>query len=162
MTSFDFVVSGIVVLSMLLGIMRGGVKEILSLAAWIAAFIMAKAFAETAAGWMPAMISNPSLRYLGGFVLVFVIVMAVAMLLSLLLAESLKAAGLGAMDRLLGLIFGAARGMVIVLTLVLLAGLTALPKTDLWRHALFAPPLVKLAIMVKPWLPESLVQHIQF
>ncbi|ARU30744.1 hypothetical protein CAP31_03000 [Sulfuriferula sp. AH1] len=162
MTGFDFVVSGIVGLSMLLGIMRGGVKEILSLAAWVVAFIMAKTFADAAAGWMPAMISNPALRYLGGFILVFVIVMAVAMLLSLLLAESLKAAGLGVMDRLLGLVFGAARGMVIVLTLVLLAGLTALPKTGLWQHALFAPSLVKLAVMVKPWLPDSLVQHIQF
>jgi len=153
---------GIIGLSILLGLMRGGVKEILSLAAWVLAFLIAKTFADAAAAWMPAMISSPALRYLGGFILVFVIVMAVAMLLSLLLAESLKAVGLGALDRLLGLVFGAVRGVVIVLTLVLLAGLTALPKTELWQHALLAPPLVKLAVMAKPWLPDSLVQHIQF
>ncbi|WP_124949311.1 CvpA family protein [Sulfuriferula thiophila] len=162
MTTFDLVVLGIVVLSMMLGAMRGGVKEILSLAAWIVAFLLAKSFADVAAVWMPAMISSPALRYLGGFILVFVIVMAVAMLLSLLLAESLKAAGLGALDRLLGILFGAVRGAAIVLMLVLLAGLTALPKTELWQHSLLAPSLVKLAVMAKPWLPDSLVQHIHF
>ena len=162
MTSFDLVVLGIVILSILLGLMRGGVKEILSLAAWIFAFLLAKTFAELASGWMPAMISSPALRYLGGFILVFVIVMAVAMLLSLLLAESLKAAGLGALDRLLGLIFGALRGAAIVLMLVLLAGLTALPKTELWQQALLASSLVKLAVMATPWLPDGLVQHIHF
>ena len=162
MTSFDFVVLGIVGLSILLGIMRGGVKEILSLAAWVLAFVLAKTFADVAAGWMPAIISSPALRYLGGFILVFIVVMAVAMLLSLLLAESLKAAGLGAFDRFLGLVFGALRGVAIVLTLVLLAGLTALPKTELWQHALLAPALVKLAVMAQPWLPDSLVHYIHF
>lgn len=162
MTSFDFVVIGIIGLSILLGLMRGGVKEILSLAAWVMSFLMAKTFADVAAGWLPAMITNPALRYLGGFIVIFVLVMAVAMLLSLLLAESLKAAGLGGLDRVLGLTFGAIRGMVIVLILVLLAGLTVLPKTEVWKNALLAPTLVKLAIMAEPWLPDSLVQHIHF
>ena len=162
MTSFDFVVLGIVALSILLGLMRGGVKEILSLAAWILAFMVAKTYADLAAAWMPAMISSPALRYLGGFILVFIIVMVIAMLFSLLLAESLKAAGLTGLDRLLGLVFGAVRGVAIVLMLVLLAGLTALPKTELWQQALLAPFMVKLAIMATPWLPDGLVQHIQF
>jgi len=161
-TTFDLVVLGIVVLSVMLGVMRGGVKEILSLAAWVLAFLAARLFADTAAGWMPAIVSNPALRYLGGFVLVFVIVMALAMLISLLLAESLKAAGLGALDRLLGAAFGMVRSVAIVLTLVLLAGLTELPKTDLCKHALFAPYLVRLAVMAEPWLPDGLVKHIHF
>lgn len=162
MTAFDFVVLGIVGLSVLLSLMRGAIKEVLSLAAWVIAFLAAKSLAATAAALMPGFIASPALRYLGGFILVFVVVMALAMLLSLLLSESLRLLGLGALDRLLGLVFGFLRGMVIVTLLVLLSGLTALPKTDTWQHALFSRPLESLAMMVKPWLPDDLAGHIQF
>ena len=162
MTGFDFVVIGIVALSVLVGLMRGVVKEILSLAAWVLAFVVAKTFATTAADVMPSFINNPALRYLAGFILVFIVVMALAMLLSLLLSESLKALGLGVVDRVLGVLFGFLRGMVIVTILVLLAGLTQLPKTEVWRHALLSGTFETLAIMVKPWLPIDLANHIHY
>ncbi|BBP03650.1 colicin V biosynthesis protein [Sulfuriferula plumbiphila] len=162
MTGFDFVVIGVVALSVLLGLMRGAVKEILSLAAWVLAFVAAKTFAATAAGVMPDFISNAALRYLAGFILVFIVVMALAMLLSLLLSESLKALGLGMVDRMLGGVFGFLRGMVIVTMLVLLAGLTQLPKTEVWRQASLSGVFEILAIMVKPWLPMDLANHIHY
>ncbi|MES2366679.1 MAG: CvpA family protein [Pseudomonadota bacterium] len=162
MTGFDFVVIAIIVLSVLIGLMRGAVKEILSLAAWVLAFLAAKAFATTAAGIMPHFISNPALRYLAGFLLIFIVVMALAMLLSLLLSESLKALGLGPIDRILGVAFGFLRGVVIVTILVLIAGLTQLPKTDVWRQAAFSGAFETLAIMVKPWLPIDLVNHLHY
>jgi len=161
-TGFDFVVIGIVALSVLVGLMRGMVKEVLSLAAWVLAFVAAKSFASTAAGVMPDFISNPALRYLAGFIAIFIVVMALAMLLSMLLSESLKALGLGAMDRILGMAFGFLRGMVIVTILVLLAGLTQLPKTDIWRQALLSGVFEHLAIMIQPWLPIDLVNHIHY
>jgi membrane protein required for colicin V production len=142
--------------------MRGGVKEVLSLAAWVLAFIAAKTFADTAAVFMPAFITTPAIRYLAGLVLVFIGVMALMMLLTMLLAESLKAMGLGLFDRLLGLLFGAIRGFLVVTTLVLLAGLTALPKILLWQQSLLIPVFIKLATIVMPWLPDSLIQHIHF
>jgi membrane protein required for colicin V production len=80
----------------------------------------------------------------------------------MLLAESLKAMGLGLFDRLLGLLFGAIRGFLVVTTLVLLAGLTALPKILLWQQSLLIPVFIKLATIVMPWLPDSLIQHIHF
>lgn len=162
MNGFDFVVLGIVALSVLLGLMRGAVKEILSLAAWVFAFVAAKTFATAGAELMPGFIGNPALRYLGGFILVFVVVMALAMLLSLLLSESLKVLGLGVVDRMLGVLFGLLRGMVIVTILVLLAGLTQLPKTEIWRHALLSGASETLAVMVKPWLPIDLASHIHY
>ncbi len=162
MTGFDFVVIGIVALSVLVGLMRGVVKEVLSLAAWVLAFVVAKSFAATVAGVMPDFISNPALRYLAGFITIFIVVMALAMLLSLLLSESLKALGLGAMDRILGAVFGFLRGMLIVTILVLLAGLTQLPKTDVWRQALLSGVFENLAIMIQPWLPIDLANHIHY
>ncbi|MEQ1667716.1 MAG: CvpA family protein [Sulfuriferula sp.] len=162
MTSVDLGILVIIGLSMLLGALRGGVKEILSLAAWVVAFLAAKTFADVAAVYMPAFITTPAIRYLGGFLLVFIAVMAVSMLLSMLLSAALKTAGLGIFDRLLGFLFGTVRGLLIVTTLVLLAGLTAIPKTELWQQSYITPMFVKLAVTVTPWLPDSLVKHIHF
>lgn len=162
MTALDFGVLGIVALSALLGLVRGAVKEMLSLLAWVIAYLAAKMFADTATRWLPSQLNNPALRHAAGFVLVFVVVMVLAMLLSMLLSASLKAIGLGMLDRLLGMVFGTLRGLAIVLILVLLAGITSLPQTGLWRLSLFAPYLVKLAVMVQPWLPDDFVKHIQF
>jgi membrane protein required for colicin V production len=162
MNSVDWGILLVLFLSMLLGLVRGGVKEILSLSAWILAFMMAKYFAESASVFVPAFITTPAIRYLAGFVLVFIAVMALSMLLTVLLAESLKAVGLGLFDRLLGFIFGTIRGLFIVTTLVLLAGLTALPKTELWQQSYFVAMFVKLAVISTPWLPDSLVKYIHF
>lgn len=162
MTSVDLGILVILGLSMLLGVVRGGIKEILSLAAWVLAFLAAKTFADAAAVFMPAFITTPAIRYLGGFLLVFVTVMLVSMLLSSLLSSSLKTAGLGAFDRLLGFLFGTVRGLLIITTLVLLAGLTAIPKTELWQQSFIVPIFVKLAVTVTPWLPDSLVKYIHF
>ena len=162
MNNLDFIILGIIAISMLLGLLRGAVKEVLSLAAWIVAFIAGQSFAALAAQWMPAFVSNPSLRYLGGFLLVFVVVMALAMLLSLLLSESIKALGLGLLDRIIGIFFGGLRGMVIVTILVLLAGLTEFPKSDVWQQAMLSDAFQTLAVAVKPWLPVDLANHIHY
>ena len=162
MNSMDWGILAVLGLSLLLGLVRGGVKEVLSLAAWVLAFLAAKTFADTASVFVPAFITTPAIRYLAGFLLVFIAVKVVAMLTSLLLSESLKAAGLGAIDRILGFVFGAVRGVFIVTTLALLAGLTAVPQTDLWQQSLLAPLFIKLAVIATPWLPDSLVKHIHF
>lgn len=162
MTALDYCVIGIVAVSSLLGLVRGAVKELLSLLAWVVAYIAAKMFAEWATRWVPAQLENPALRHAAGFILVFIVVMVLAMLVSLLLSASIKALGLGPMDRILGMVFGSLRGLAIVLILVLLAGITTLPHSALWRQSLFAPYLVRLAVMAQPWLPNDFMKHLQF
>ena len=162
MNALDYCVIGIVALSSLLGLVRGAVKELLSLLAWVVAYIVAKMYAESAMRWVPSQLENPALRHAAGFVLVFILVMVLAMLVSLLLSASIKALGLGLMDRVLGLAFGSLRGLALVLILVLLAGITSLPHSALWRQSLLTPYLVKLAVMVQAWLPNDFVKHLQF
>jgi membrane protein required for colicin V production len=60
------------------------------------------------------------------------------------------------------MLFGLGRALVIVVVLVLVAGMTPLPRQPAWRHALSSPPLVTLAKHVKPWLPEALSERIHF
>ncbi len=162
MTALDYFVIGIIAVSSLLGLVRGVVKELLSLLAWVLAFMAAKLFADWATRWVPVQLENPALRHAAGFILIFILVMVLAMLVGMVLSASIKALGLGLADRLLGMAFGSLRGVTIVLILVLLAGLTTLPHSPLWRQSLFTPYLVRLAIMVQPWLPDDFVKHLQF
>ena len=61
-----------------------------------------------------------------------------------------------------GMLFGLARGGLIVLVLVLLAGLTTLPRDPIWRNAMLSSPLESLALYVKAWLPGELSRRIKY
>ena len=162
MTGFDYAVIAIVGLSVLLSIIHGFVREILSLASWVVAFLVAQIYATDVAPLLPAMIANPSARLLAGFLSVFVAVLVVMTLLAVVLSKLIKTAGLGFADRALGGVFGLVRGLAIVMIAVLLAGLTSLPRQPAWRHAMLSAPLVTLADWVKVWLPPELAKHINY
>ena len=160
MTWFDYAVIAIVGLSVLLSIIHGFVREILSLASWVVAFLVAQIYATGVAPLLPAVINNPSVRLLAGFLSVFLAVLVVMTLLAIALSKLIKTAGLGFVDRALGGVFGLVRGLAIVLIAVLLAGLTSLPRQPAWRQAVLSAPLVTLADWVKVWLPDDLAKHI--
>jgi membrane protein required for colicin V production len=111
---------------------------------------------------LPAGIPNDSLRLLAGFMLVFLGVLVAASLLSVALSDVVKRMGLGAVDRGLGLLFGAARGLLIVGVMVLMAGLTALPQREEWQNAMLSPPLEAMVTTALPWLPQDFVKHVKF
>jgi membrane protein required for colicin V production len=162
MTWFDYAVIAIVGISILLSIIHGLVREILSLASWIVAFVMAQLFAADVAPLLPAALAHPSLRLLAGFLCVFLAVLVVMTLLAIAVSGLVRTAGLGLADRALGAVFGLVRGLAIVMIAVLLAGLTALPRQAAWRHAILSEPLVTLANWVKVWLPEDMAKHINY
>lgn len=141
MTAFDYVVISIVVASLVLGLWRGVVGEIIALVAWILAFFAAKLWGAEIAQALFAGIADPALRIVAGWVAVFVVVLVLMSLLRLAVRGLLKALGLTLTDRLLGVIFGVARGLVIVFVLVAVGGMTSLPKEKWWSEALFSAPL---------------------
>jgi membrane protein required for colicin V production len=161
-TPFDYVVLGVMAISLLLGVTRGVISEILALVAWLAAFIAARMWAVPVGDLMLAEMSDPLWRQLAGFVVVFVAVLILFALLRWLVTLLLKVTGLRPLDRILGALFGVARGVLVVLVLVMLAGLTPLPQQQWWRQAMFAPPLETGVLAVKPWLPPELAKRIQY
>lgn len=161
MTVFDYAVVFVVAASLLLGLWRGVVGEIIALTAWIAAFLAAKWWGATVAEGFST-IADPSLRVLAGWLVVFIAVLVAMALLRLALQGMLKALGLTLTDRLLGVIFGVARGLAIVLVLVALGGMTSLPKERWWSDAYFAPPLETAVLASKPWLPAEVAKRIRF
>jgi membrane protein required for colicin V production len=161
-TVFDYAVLAIVGASLVLGLWRGVVSEVLALVAWVAAFMAARAWAEPASAHLSGMVSEPALRYAAGFALVMIGVLVIFALARLILTLLLRAAGLGLTDRMLGAGFGIARGVLIVFVVVLLGGMTALPKSPWWREAWLAPPLETAVIAAKPWLPTEVGKRIRY
>jgi membrane protein required for colicin V production len=161
MTVFDYSVVMVVAASLLLGMWRGVVGEIIALVAWILAFLAARAWgAELALGF--SAIADPALRIVAGWVAVFVIVLIGMALLRLVVQSLLKALGMTVTDRLLGVMFGVARGLVIVLAFVAVGGMTSLPKEKWWSEAYFAAPLETAVLASRPWLPTDVAKRIRF
>lgn len=162
MTGFDYAVLAIIGISVLLSIMRGFVRELLALVSWIAAFIVAKLYAVELLPLLPEAIPNESLKILAAFMILFLATLLLCSLLAIAISQIFKKVGLGWLDRGLGAIFGVARGVLIVGTLVLLAGFTALPKDAMWRNAMFAAPLEAMVLAVLPWLPNDIAKHVKY
>lgn len=161
MTVIDLIALAIMALSCLLGLMRGFVREAMSLAGWLLAFYGARSLAPGVSALLPG-IEDSSLRYGIALVLIFVTVLLAVSLLSLLLRSVVKLAGLGPHDRAVGVVFGLARAMLVLLALTVIAGLTALPKTEAWRNSISHAWLEPGVQYLKPWLPQEMAALIQF
>ena len=162
MTVLDYTILTIIGISILLGMLRGLVREALNLLAWVAAFWVANAYTVEIASLLPAAIPTESVRVLAAFVILFLGALLMMSLVTIALAELVKTLKLGAYDKGLGAMFGLMRGLLIVLALVLLAGLTSLPHQGVWRNAMFSAPLEALAADVKPWLPDGLSKRVSY
>ena len=162
MTVFDFVVIAIVGLSVTFSIWRGAIREVFALVAWVAAFIAAQAYAGTLAVYLPDAIPNASIRLLSGFVIIFLTVLFFTAVVAFVISKLVRAVGLGPVDRGIGAIFGLLRGMLVVLILVLLCGLTSAPRHPAWRDAMLSPPLEAMAMSVRSMLPKDLSRRISY
>jgi len=155
MNAFDWSIISLVILSMLFAFFRGVTRELIALVAWVLGFVAAVALTPLLGGMLPEIGSNPVLRYLLAFIAVFIGCLVLGALIAWPLATVIHKAGLGFVDRFLGAVFGAARGVVLVMSFVLVAGLTTLPRLDWWQNAALAPPLAVAALSLKPWLPPE-------
>ena len=162
MTGFDIAVLAILALSALLAFVRGVVRELLAIASWIAGVVVALAFGDQLAAMLPGMDTSPAARHVAAFALLFVGVLVVGAIVAFLLSKLVHAAGLGFVDRFLGAVFGAARGVLVVLILVLVAGLTALPRQEWWQNATLGPPVVAAALSLRQWLPPAWAERLDY
>jgi membrane protein required for colicin V production len=161
-TLFDYAILIGVTLSVLLGFWRGVVSEVLALAAWVLVVVMCKILAPSLSPELARWISDPIFQYLAAVVAIAVAVLLLVSVVRVLLSNLLRAAGLGLIDRFLGAIFGLARGVLLVLVLVAVGGMTGFPKRAWWRDAMLAPPLETAVIAVKPWLPHKWASRIRY
>lgn len=162
MTLFDYLVLIILLSSIIISMMRGLIKEILSLLSWVVAFVLANAYSETLASWLPMAIPGQIIRLMVAFIALFIGVRIIMALITKAIDSVIKASGLSLADRGLGGLFGFARGCLLILAAVLLAGMTSVPQQAFWRNALFSPLAETAARTVMPLLPNSVASHIRF
>lgn len=162
MTIFDYLVLFVLGASVVISMVRGLVKEVLSLIGWVVAFVVANTYAAQLALLMPEVVPGEVLRLILAFIALFIGTRILMGLLSMVLGALLDAGGLSIFDRLLGAVFGLGRGLVIVLAAVILSGMTSLPQQDLWQDALLSPYCELGARTVKDFLPAAMAQHVNF
>ena len=107
-------------------------------------------------------ITYPSVRIAIAFLLLFFMTLILGSLISFILNQLIEKTGLTGTDRLLGMVFGIIRGLVLVSVMVMLAGLTPLPEDPWWKHSLLIPPFQSLAIWLKDHIPSDLMGYIHY
>lgn len=162
MTSFDYIVLAIVGVSAFLGLLRGLVKELLSLIAYAAAFMAAIWWGPRVSIWLTGYIQNDLLRTAAAYAAVFIVVLLLVGLVNVLLGTLVEKTGLTPADHGMGAIFGFLRGLLIVLVLVALGGYTELPQEPWWRDARLSGSAEQGIQKIKQMLPPSLASWLPY
>ncbi|MFT5173306.1 MAG: membrane protein required for colicin V production [Gammaproteobacteria bacterium] len=158
----DFTLIGVVGLSAGISLLRGFIREAMALVGWVAAVWIALTFPAPVAALFAEQVSVPSVRMGIAFGVLFVgtlVVSAVAVYLVGLLVDK---TGLSGTDRLLGVVFGAARGVIIAAILVMLAGLTPIPRDPWWQQSTLLPHFQRVAEQLQTLLPPDIAKYVNF
>ena len=156
MNVLDYTILIVVGISALVGLLRGFVRETVSLLVWIGAFWLALTYSAPAADRMSDLIQEPSLRIAAAFVSLFLLVLASGVVINYLLAGLLKKTGLRVSDRILGVLFGLARGGLVVGLGMVLIELTPMVDSASWRESVFIGFLHPMLADVHRYLPSGL------
>lgn len=157
----DYVVLAIIAISILVGAIRGFVKEAFSLAVWAAAFLIAFQYSGAVAMQLENHIELPSVRTSLAFAGLFISILLVGGLLTFLVGKLVEKTGLSGTDRLLGGVFGGVRGLALVLAIMLFAGLTPVPQDPWWQQSRMIQSLMPLAEWSAQYLPDYIQEHLE-
>jgi membrane protein required for colicin V production len=162
MNWFDLTLLFILLLSVIVSLFRGLIREVLSLLIWVGAFWLAWTFVDKGANWLQPFIELPSARHLIAFVALFITSLIIGGLINYLVGRMIAKTGLGATDRFFGMFFGLARGMVAVTALLLFLQATPFSQDPWWGESKLQPHFSKLAEWVKAKMPEDLASYFSF
>ncbi len=162
MNWLDVSILVVIAISVLISVFQGFAREALSLAAWILAIIVARTFATDLGVLFESQIETELIRYIVGFAILFIITLFLGGLVNYLVRQIIKKTGLSGTDRMLGVFFGFARGVLIIAVLVFMGGLSTLPQEKWWQGALLMPYFEDLVLWVSPFLPPELAEGLNF
>lgn len=162
MIGVDYAILGILLISSFISLVRGFVKEALSLVGWVLAFWVSLGFAVPLSKLFESSSDDPTLRLIIAFVVLFVLSLIVSAVINFFASRLVQRTGLTSTDRFLGVIFGFLRGAVLVSVLVLLAGLTTLPREDWWDDSFLLFRFQAIAMWVRELLPGDVAASFNF
>ncbi len=158
----DYIIIGIIAISTLVSLIRGFAREALSLASWFLASFIAWTFFRDLAVRLEPWLSVPSVRLGVAFALLLVVSLLIGSLINFLIAKFIDMTGLSGTDRIIGMLFGALRGVLLVIIIITLAGLTPLSSDPWWGHSTLISYFQELALMIKAQLPADIAKYFNY
>lgn len=162
MVWLDVVIIGLILLSALISLARGFVREAFSLAVWVLAFWISWSFFRDLEVPLRSWIDSPTVRLGIAFAVLMIATLVVGGLVNYLIIQLVERTGMTGTDRLVGMVFGAARGVLLVAVLVLLAGLTPLPEEDWWMRSALVGYFEELAFWLRELLPPEFAERFRY
>lgn len=160
LTPLDWVFVAVLVLSLVVGAWRGLVYEVLSVLGWAVSFYAAQWFAPAVAAVLPFQSLSSAIRFAAAFVLIFVLALFACGMAAFVVKKLVEAIGLRPIDRILGALFGAARGIILLLAAAVVINMTTLKEGQWWRSSTGAGMLTTGLQTLKPLLPETFAAYL--
>ena len=155
MSWVDLVILGVIVLSSLISLIRGFVKESISLVTWVVAIVIAYRYFMPFSELLEPFVNSLTMRkWIGGGIL-FVATLIVGAIVNFIVSQLVSKTGLSGTDKTLGVVFGLARGVLIVSLMVLLASLTPMPSAEWWQDSALIGFFQQLADWIKGIIPPD-------
>lgn len=154
----DFIILGIIFLSTVTGLFRGFIKEIVAILAWVIGIWLAYENYQTLAFWFHTYIHDKALRSVLSFILILFAVLLGGAIFNAFFHFVLKSTGLSGINRLLGMVFGALRGIIIVALIITFIQMTSLPYHSYTKNSLLYPKFKPLTTWLQQLMPRQINQ----
>ena len=162
MSWIDLCIIGVIVLSALISLVRGFVKESISLVSWVVAGIIALRYYSPMADLLEPFIVSITLRQWVGGGILFIVTLIVGAIVNFIVSQLVSKTGLSGTDKALGVVFGAARGVLIIAMLVLLGSLTPMPEASWWQDSAMIGFFQQLAEWISNVIPDDAMGKFNF
>lgn len=157
----DYIIVAVILMSILVSFMRGLVKECISLSIWIVGFWAAIKFHLIIATMLAPYIQSMSFRIVASFAVIFIAILIFGAICNFLLSFMISKSGLGGFDRMLGMFFGGARGVLLVAVFLLLVSTTSLINDSWWQESVFIPRFSFIVDWLRDFLPDKLTSIVE-
>ncbi|MCP4876450.1 MAG: CvpA family protein [Gammaproteobacteria bacterium] len=162
MSWLDLTILAVIALSALISLIRGFVKESISLITWIVAGVLAFRYFSPMSELLEPFVSSPTIRSIAGFAVLFVSTLIIGAIINFIMSQLVSKTGLSGTDKALGVVFGGARGVLIVTMVVLLASLTPMPDAQWWQDSTMIGFFQQLAEWIKGIIPADAADKFSF
>ena len=157
----DIAIIIVIVISLLIGVFRGFIREILSLFSWLSALWLAYTYASMGAVYLEPYVDQPPLRAVAAFAGIFIAALISFSIISYLIYKLLAIAGVSGVDKSLGMLFGLLRGIVIVALLILAAAFMDFTSQPWWQDSLLVNHFIPVTELIRSLLPIDLAEVVK-
>ncbi len=158
----DYFIIVLLSIALLAGVLKGFSLQVFSLLAWLMALLVGLSFSPDFSLFLQSSLNDPAARMAASFAALCLITRLIGSLIGLLLSRLLKKPKLSIVDRLGGMVFGVAHGAVFVTLIIMLSGLSVLPKSPWWKESKLIPPFQSIALWMRGHSPSGLAKYMHY